>query len=70
MKQNQAAVFISRINPTERESVIRILSKKREWPGEASEGIEHYIKALPFCIESELTSEERRHERIRVIKEM
>jgi hypothetical protein len=52
MKQNQAAVFISRINPTERENVIRIFSKKREWPGEASEGIWHYIKALHTLTEN------------------
>jgi hypothetical protein len=52
MKQNQAAVFISRINPTERENVIRIFSKKREWPGEASEGIGHYIKALHTLTEN------------------
>lgn len=52
MKQNQAAVFISRINPTERENVIRIFSKKREWPSEASEGIGHYIKALHTLTEN------------------
>jgi hypothetical protein len=52
MKQNQAAVFISRMNPTERENVIKIFSKKREWPTEAYEGIAHYLKALHVLTEN------------------
>jgi len=33
-------------------------------------GADAETNELPFCIESEITSEERRRERMRVIKEM
>ena len=39
MKQNQAAVFISRTGAAERANLIKVFASKREWPPEASAGI-------------------------------
>lgn len=55
IKQNQAAVFISRMSPTERANVIEIFFKKREWLNEASSGISHYIKAMRILTENRNT---------------
>jgi hypothetical protein len=52
MRQNQAAVFISRTNATERANVIKVFSNKREWPSEAAKGIDHYLKALRTLTEN------------------
>ena len=46
IKQNQAAVSISRAGAAERATLIKVFANKREWPAEASAGIEHYLKAV------------------------
>ncbi len=39
-------------------------------PIKAGHGADAETNALPFCIESEITSEERRRERMRTVEEM
>jgi hypothetical protein len=55
MKQNQAAVFISRTGAAERANLIKVFASKREWPSEASAGIDHYLKAVRTLTESRNT---------------
>lgn len=52
MKQNQAAVFVSRMNPNERANVIDIFLKRREWPNETSKAIAHYNVAMRAMTDS------------------
>lgn len=50
--QNQAAVFVSRMNPSERANVIDIFFKKRKWPDEASGAIPHFVAAMRLLTDS------------------
>jgi hypothetical protein len=53
MKQNRAAVFISRTGAVERANLIKVFStSKRDWPDEAAKGIDHYLKALRALTEN------------------
>jgi hypothetical protein len=44
--------FISRTSAAERENLIKVFSKKREWPTKAAVAIEHYLKALHILTEN------------------
>jgi hypothetical protein len=52
MKLNQAAVFISRTGASERGNLIKVFASKREWPAEAAQAIDHYLKALRILTEN------------------
>jgi hypothetical protein len=55
MKQNQAAVFISRTGAAERANLIKVFASKRKLPAKASTGIDHYLKALRTLTENRNT---------------
>jgi hypothetical protein len=50
--EEQASVFASRINPTERANFIEIFFKRGTWPDPAADAIKHYIAAMRTLTEN------------------
>lgn len=53
--EEQAAVFVSRINPNERAKLIDNFFKRREWPDPCPGAIRHYIGSMRTLTESRNT---------------
>lgn len=53
--EEQAAVFVSRINPNERAQLIDNFFKRRDWPDPCSDAIRHYIGSMRTLTESRNT---------------
>jgi hypothetical protein len=55
MTEEQAAVFVARSNPTQRETFIQLFLGKRQWPPEVEAAIKHYLKAMHTLTENRNT---------------
>jgi hypothetical protein len=52
MTEDQAAVFVSRINPSERATIIDMFYRRRTWPNSAGDAIKHYVSAMRVLTEN------------------